>query len=179
MYPIFGKGIWQGFGHHGFKVIPEVGPIFPVFPDGLVLVCCMGLGVVVLAMEYFSGAKGVVVVLVNGLDLNANKKTKFANGAGCFAAQLVANFKHGAGGIYIDAPTKKAAIGINDYTYVIRIDTYTPSKGIDVQVLEWGKEIFRGDSVKFESRVSGTKRLPAREVACCLGGSIRKSAFSK
>jgi hypothetical protein len=92
------------------------------------------------------------IVLCNGIGLG-KKNTKYANGAGCFAAQLIAALKDDVGGIYIDTPTKAASIGVNDYTYVIRIDTYTPSKGIDVQVLEYGKQIFRGDSVKYAAFV--------------------------
>ena len=92
------------------------------------------------------------VILCNGIGVG-KENAKYANGAGCFAAQLVAALKNDVGGIYIDTPTKAASIGVNDYTYVIRIDTYTPSKGIDVQVLEYGKQIFRGDSVKYAAFV--------------------------
>jgi hypothetical protein len=81
--------------------------------------------------------------LCNGIGLQ-NDTEKLANGAGCFAAQLIAHFKDGVGGFYIERPLKSHAVCVNDYTYVIRIDTYAPS-GIDLQVFEWKKQIFRGN----------------------------------
>lgn len=95
------------------------------------------------------------ITMCNGLPCG-DKGAKFANGAGCLAAQLVAHFKVGAGGIYIDSPTKKAAIGVHDYTYVIRVNTYEPTE-MDLQVLEYGKEIYRGG-------VAGLEQLIAAEV---------------
>ncbi len=43
------------------------------------------------------------IKLVNGLGLD--EKRKVANGMGCLAAQLIANFKHTVGGFYIHAVT--------------------------------------------------------------------------
>lgn len=94
------------------------------------------------------------LVMCNGLP-SGDKEVKFANGAGCLAAQLVAHFKTGAGGIYIDKPTLKACIGVHDYTYVIRVNTYEPTE-IDLQVLEYGHEIYRGG-------VAGLEQLIAAE----------------
>jgi hypothetical protein len=53
--------------------------------------------------------------LVNGLQLGETRKV--ANGMGCLAAQLVANFKESAGGFYL-YPTSAADCG-QDYEYHI------------------------------------------------------------
>jgi hypothetical protein len=53
--------------------------------------------------------------MVNGLGLD--EKRKVANGMGCLAAQLVANFKDGAGGFYL-YPTSAVDCG-QDYEYHI------------------------------------------------------------
>jgi hypothetical protein len=53
--------------------------------------------------------------MVNGLQLNETRKV--ANGMGCLAAQLVANFKDGAGGFYL-YPTSAVDCG-QDYEYHI------------------------------------------------------------
>jgi len=42
--------------------------------------------------------------ITNGIPVGGNKEKLF-NGIGCFTAQLVAYFKEGAGGIYLEAPT--------------------------------------------------------------------------
>ena len=68
------------------------------------------------------------ISLCNGLP-NYGADSGLANGAGCFAAQLVAHLKNGPGGIYIDAPSGKLD---NDYTYLIRIDTFNTPKGFDI-----------------------------------------------
>jgi len=87
--------------------------------------------------------------MVNGLGLSNTRKV--ANGAGCLAAQLVAHFKEGAGGFYINSPTKGAAIGQNDYSYVIRVNTYEPKAVWDIQVYEGRSEVFRGGLEGFEA----------------------------
>lgn len=56
--------------------------------------------------------------LVNGIGMA--EKTKIFNGAGCFAAQLVAHFKEEAGGIYL-YPTSATDCG-QDYEYEILCD---------------------------------------------------------
>jgi hypothetical protein len=48
-----------------------------------------------------------------------NSKRVF-NGAGCLAAQLVAHFKQGAGGFYIEPPNAKNCG--EEYTYDIEVD---------------------------------------------------------
>ena len=89
------------------------------------------------------------ISMVNGIGLSNTRKV--ANGAGCLAAQLVAHFKEGAGDFYIASPTKGAAIGQNDYSYVIRINTYEPKAVWDIQVYEGGYKAFRGGLGGFEA----------------------------
>jgi hypothetical protein len=85
------------------------------------------------------------ITMVNGIFEQGDKK--MANGAGCLAAQMIAHFKTEPGGIYIDIPTGKCD---NDYTYIVRADTYRPSKGISVEVREYGKKkLFEGSAEKF------------------------------
>ncbi len=96
------------------------------------------------------------IVMCNGIGIEQDKAIG-ANGAGCLAAQLVAHFKDGVGGTYIERPLKGNAIGVNDYTYVIRCDTFNPNKGIEVQVFEWGKQIFQGDNTKFGAFLESEK----------------------
>jgi len=71
--------------------------------------------------------------LVNGIGANTDKK--IANGLGCLAAQVVAHFKEGVGGIYL-YPSDTRDCG-QDYNYIvsgvdgeISISIYeTPYKG--------------------------------------------------
>lgn len=78
--------------------------------------------------------------MVNGMGLRDTRK--IANGVGCLAAQIVAHFKTGPGHIYLDTPTKKACG--NDYTYIVRANTFEPGEAIQIEVLEWGKRVFVG-----------------------------------
>lgn len=80
------------------------------------------------------------MTLVNGMGMNDPRRT--ANGAGCFAAQLVAHFKTGPGGIYLEAPSQDLLQ--HDYTYVIGLDAFAPEKGIGVVVYEGDHRIFVG-----------------------------------
>lgn len=87
--------------------------------------------------------------MVNGLGLSNTRKV--ANGAGCLAAQLVAHFKEGAGGFYISSPTKGAAIGQNDFSYVVRVNTFEPKAVWDIEVYEGRSKVFRGGLEGFEA----------------------------
>lgn len=80
------------------------------------------------------------LTLVNGLPFDADS-TKFANGMGCLAAQLVAHFKKSPGGFYIDSPTGPCD---NDYTYTIKGDTMNPDKGFTIEIREGSRNIFTG-----------------------------------
>jgi hypothetical protein len=57
--------------------------------------------------------------IVNGL--NVGETRKVANGMGCFAAQLIAHFKVGAGGFYLYPTTIGQDCG-QDYEYHIHVD---------------------------------------------------------
>jgi len=61
----------------------------------------------------------------NGIPVGESEK-KYANGMGCLAAQMISNFKNGAGGIYI-YPTTAVDCG-QDYEY------HVYKKGGDVRV---------------------------------------------
>lgn len=95
------------------------------------------------------------ITLVNGLGLGDSGGVRYANGAGCFAAQLIANLKTDAGSIYLDKPDGECD---NDYTYILRLDTYKPSKGVSIEVLNWGKQVFKG-------KLKGFKTFIAKESA--------------
>ena len=69
------------------------------------------------------------LVVTNGIGLGDGRRT--ANGAGCLAAQLVARFKRGAGGIYLHTPKKFMDCG-QEYEYVVNVSFDT--RQIDVSV---------------------------------------------
>ncbi len=79
------------------------------------------------------------IKVVNGI---SDMKAKVANGAGCFAAQLVAHLKTGPGNIYLEDPNQVEFD--HDFTYKIRIDTYQPSKGTRIEVFEGSARVFKG-----------------------------------
>lgn len=82
------------------------------------------------------------IKLVNGIGANT---VAVANGMGCLAAQIVANFKTEAGGIYLE-PINAWDCG-QEYEYEIRnIDDRMDIKVIDT----WDKKtIFQGDTESF------------------------------
>ena len=71
--------------------------------------------------------------MVNGLELDKNEL--LFNGAGCLAAQLVANFKTDAGGFYL-YPTSVEDCG-QDYEYHVYTDG-----GIRVKIMDCGFNVF-------------------------------------
>lgn len=87
------------------------------------------------------------VKMVNGIGLTTPSGTIIANGTGCLAAQIVAHFKDGAGGIYLSTPTRSACD--NDYTYIVRADTFKPGP-IQVEIRDYNqRRIFVGDVKAF------------------------------
>ena len=75
--------------------------------------------------------------------------TNIANGSGCLAAQLVAHFKNGVGGFYIQTPMGDE--NENDYTYKIYV-----SGGpvyISMEVWHWDDLIFSGNVPEFKKFV--------------------------
>jgi hypothetical protein len=76
--------------------------------------------------------------MVNGLPAKKDdeQERKFANGMGCLAAQLIANFKVGAGQFYL-YPTSSVDCG-QDYEYHIYKDT----EGLRVRITNRGCNLF-------------------------------------
>ena len=71
--------------------------------------------------------------VVNGLSFcDDSDSSKVANGAGCLAAQIVAHFKGGPGGVYLHHPSSKDCD--QEYEYHITADL----SGITVKVVEMG-----------------------------------------
>lgn len=56
--------------------------------------------------------------IINGISMGCNE-TNSANGMGCLAAQMVAHFKGGIGGIYLEKPGRKA--DWEDYEYTVTV----------------------------------------------------------
>ena len=87
------------------------------------------------------------ISIVNGITTG---RANLANGGGCLAAQLVAHFKTGVGGFYIQPPMVVGEFE-NDYTYAIVV------KGdvIKVTVFEWDENIFNGTVPEFKKFIEG------------------------
>lgn len=83
------------------------------------------------------------ILVVNGLGLRGRRVV--ANGGGCLAAQMVAHFKTEPGGIYLAELEQQD----NDYTYRVSVNTYEPDKGISIEVLEGGDQVFSGSVGQF------------------------------
>lgn len=88
------------------------------------------------------------IVMVNGV---GGEKHKIANGAGCLAAQLVAHFKDGPGGIYLE-PTNTNNCG-QEYEYHVVADS-TNALTIEVKEITdfdpiHRKTIFKGGVHEF------------------------------
>lgn len=83
------------------------------------------------------------ITMVNGL--HPDYGGKIANGAGCLAAQIVAHFKDGPGGVYLRHPSSKDCD--QEYEYHITADL----SGITIKVMETScigkraKQLYQGD----------------------------------
>ena len=88
------------------------------------------------------------ITIVDGISVHGDPIV--ANGGGCLAAQMVAHFKSGAGGIYIDPPLQQEEY-INDFTY-----TLVPhiTGGIQVTVHECQDQIFDGTLPQFKKFIA-------------------------
>lgn len=75
--------------------------------------------------EFLSGRK-----VVNGIGSDRN----VFNGAGCLAAQMIAHFKGGAGGIYIEPITAKDCGQQYEYEVIVDFDT----KEVTLKCIEIG-----------------------------------------
>ena len=77
-------------------------------------------------LEFLNGFQ-----IVNGLGVAL--KGKIANGMGCIAAQIIAHFKDGPGGVYIETPAATANACDAEYVYYVYDDYITikaPTKTI-------------------------------------------------
>lgn len=83
------------------------------------------------------------IKMVNGMGMETKN---IANGAGCLAAQIVANLKKKPGGIYLDNPAGECN---NDYTYKVYADTYNPQIPLRVVVIGFDEVVFDGDPKHF------------------------------
>lgn len=87
--------------------------------------------------------------LVNGFRLDAEERQ--FNGAGCLAAQLVAELKTGTGGLYIVAPKERSSF----VSYLYQVHINEDAKTIKLRCLKVGnkrnKQLFFDDPAKFES----------------------------
>lgn len=69
---------------------------------------------------------------------------KWANGAGCLAAQMIAHFKTGIGGIYLETPRLKLAG--EDFGYEVHVDEHNDIK---VKVNDRRNTLFYGSVPDF------------------------------
>mgnify|MGYP000636532720 CR=1 FL=1 len=97
--------------------------------------------------------------VVNGLRMDEKGLT--FNGAGCLAAQLVAKFKDGAGGIYLQRANKNSG---EEYRYKVIGDFET--KEITIEVFEVGYMNTKGDYVNKTKKIfSGSPKQLQEKVA--------------
>lgn len=97
-------------------------------------------------VEFMTG-----LTLVNGIRIGTQDGTqvgRIANGAGCFAAQLVGHLKQGwVGSIYLE-PTS-TGIKQHDFTYELRIDPFVLQYGVFITVYNWKEKVFKGTLEQF------------------------------
>ena len=100
--------------------------------------------------EFLNGTK-----VVNGLGMDDIKSTRVFNGAGCLAAQLVAHFKEGAGGIYIEPITANDCGQEYEYEIIVDFDTKEVTlKCIEIGYIDSKGNYKNGKKVLFEGKPS-------------------------
>ena len=82
--------------------------------------------------EWLAGGK-----VVNGISLAEKAKVVF-NGAGCLAAQFIAENKNGAGGLYMQEMKSRGNCG-EDYLYDVIVDEDTKAITFAAYEAGWGK----------------------------------------
>ena len=92
------------------------------------------------------------MTIVNGFTMGL---TNIANGAGCLAAQMVAHFKVGVGGFYIQPPIVGGEFD-NDYTYAIVVK----DDAILLTVFEWDENIFSGTIPEYRKFIAASLEVP-------------------
>lgn len=81
--------------------------------------------------------------LVNGISLT-NAKERIANGPGCLAAQLVAHFKQGPGGIYLHPPADTNCDQEYEYHLTVRAGGMSEGGTLEVAVYD---AAYRGEDL--------------------------------
>jgi len=87
--------------------------------------------------------------VVNGI--GTNEQQRVFNGAGCLAAQMIAHFKEGAGGIYIEPITAKDCGQEYEYEIIVDYDTHEVTlKCIEVGYIDSKGKYKTGKRILFE-----------------------------
>jgi hypothetical protein len=97
--------------------------------------------------DFLKGGK-----VVNGIGSRDEKQILF-NGAGCLAAQMIAHFKDGVGGFYIEPITAKDCGQEYEYEVIVDFDT----REVTLKCFEvWNKKklLFEGKPADFEQFVT-------------------------
>jgi hypothetical protein len=101
-------------------------------------------------VEFLDGSK-----VVNGIGMDEVKSKRVFNGAGCLAAQLVAHFKDGAGGIYIEPITAKDCGQEYEYEVIVNSDTHEVTlKCIEIGYIDKKGNYTNRKRVLFEGKAS-------------------------
>ena len=91
--------------------------------------------------------------VVNGI--GANEQQRVFNGAGCLAAQMIAHFKDGAGGFYIEPITAKNCGQEYEYEIIVNYDTHEVTlKCIEVGYIDSKGNYKSGKKTLFEGKPS-------------------------
>ena len=91
--------------------------------------------------------------VVNGIGIDEQQRV--FNGAGCLSAQMIAHFKKGAGGIYIEPITAKDCGQEYEYEIIVDYDTHEVTlKCIEVGYIDSKGKYRRGKRTLFEGKPS-------------------------
>ena len=92
--------------------------------------------------------------VVNGIG-STNETERLFNGAGCLAAQMIAHFKNGAGGFYIEPITAKDCGQEYEYEVIVDFDTMEVTmKCIEIGYIDSKGKYKRGKRTLFEGKPS-------------------------
>jgi hypothetical protein len=104
--------------------------------------------------DFLNGGK-----VVNGIGGDKN----VFNGAGCLAAQMIAHFKNGAGGIYIEPMTATNCGQEYEYEVIVDFDTKELTmKCIEVGYIDSKGKYSRGKRVLFEGKPADFEQFVAK-----------------
>jgi hypothetical protein len=92
--------------------------------------------------------------VVNGIG-STNETERLFNGAGCLAAQMIAHFKNGAGGFYIEPITAKDCGQEFEYEVIVDFDTkQVTMKCFEIGYINKKGEYKNGKKLLFEGKPS-------------------------